>query len=484
MLSIKPVLLDFCPEILHNILANLKPADVGSISRTCRGLNSYVEGNRLLWKDLYIRNFDHPPHEHIQREPQWEVDLKRFVNLQKILETENVSVKKSAVVETCNTAIHLLQTASADSESSLNISFLNQFFEDRHNGNVFLFSSNLYEQAGAEDHHPASTEEERQATAKLHSYFGTSKEAIGRTRSRAAHPYARAKVYDLRGYTTPNYWGPWMDDGSLRVDWEKVESLMIVLGYNLQMFGERCPIPASKSLMIWHSPFEGVTPNSYTPMPRFMDTMDKNLKAELNFLHGTSIIQEPEPPLEALDPYGVTGTWRRVVCFLDYNDLYSFNFGGYEPNDSRPRPPIIMQEAIRLITMKLRVERIEAPGPMNGKALPVVHFTGTARSMHQAHDPNSNSSLYGTASLTPEGEVRWTTTSLFGGEERWKSESIQVGGLRSARGTIGTWFDKDYDDNGPVGPTAFWKLNDQVSDEKRTGVVLYAGYDDDDDDDD
>lgn len=103
-----------------------------------------------------------------------------------------------------------------------------------------------------------------------------------------------------------------MDDGSLRADWEKVESLMIVLGYNLQMFGERCPIPASKSLMVWHSPFEGVTPNSYTPMPRFADTMDKNLKAELTFLHGTSIIQEPEPPLDAMDPYGVTGTWRRV----------------------------------------------------------------------------------------------------------------------------------------------------------------------------
>lgn len=54
-----------------------------------------------------------------------------------------------------------------------------------------------------------------------------------------------------------------------------------------------------------------------------------------------------------------------------------------------------MQEAIRLITMKLRVDRIEAPGPMDGKALPVVHFTGTSRSMHQAHDPNANSRLYG-----------------------------------------------------------------------------------------
>jgi hypothetical protein len=64
--------------------------------------------------------------------------------------------------------------------------------------------------------------------------------------------------------------------------------------------------------MVWHQPFEGVTPNSYTPIPSLMDLLDKNLKAELQFLHGSSMIQEPDPPLEAMDPYGVSGTWRRV----------------------------------------------------------------------------------------------------------------------------------------------------------------------------
>lgn len=27
-------------------------------------------------------------------------------------------------------------------------------------------------------------------------------------------------------------------------------------------------------------------------------------------------------------------------------------------------------------------------------------------------------------------------------EERWRSEGIQVGGLKSARGVLGNWFDK------------------------------------------
>ena len=45
------------------------------------------------------------------------------------------------------------------------------------------------------------------------------------------------------------------------------------------------------------------------------------------------------------------------------------------------------------------------------------------------------------AQMTPEGELRWTTYSIFSGEDRWKSEGIQIGGPRSARGVVGNWFD-------------------------------------------
>jgi hypothetical protein len=44
---------------------------------------------------------------------------------------------------------------------------------------------------------------------------------------------------------------------------------------------------------------------------------------------------------------------------------------------------------------------------------------------------------------------------------------VQVGGLRSARGILGNWFDKDYDVHGPAGPTAFWKVTDDIVEEKR-----------------
>lgn len=75
-------------------------------------------------------------------------------------------------------------------------------------------------------------------------------------------------------------------------------------------------------------------------------------------------------------------------------------------------------------------------------------------------------------------------------EERWKSEGIQVGGIRSSRGVLGHWFDKyvrflslllripllshmetiipnsnrDHDQHGPAGPTAFWKVSNEIDD--------------------
>lgn len=48
----------------------------------------------------------------------------------------------------------------------------------------------------------------------------------------------------------------------------------------------------------------------------------------------------------------------------------------------------------------------------------------------------------GTVRLTKEGEVWWTLFSIFHGEERWRSECIQIGGPKSARGAVGNWFDR------------------------------------------
>jgi len=217
-------------------------------------------------------------------------------------------------------------------------------------------------------------------------------------------------------------------------------------------------------------PFDGVQPNSY----KSMSTGDSDIESVSDTSswsasrESDTLPQQIDPSLDALDPYGVTGTWERVVCFLDYNDFVRFNFERNNwPRDGR-RPPVHTQEALRLIRMMVKVTKIEKAKEGDGKELPIVHFEGRSCSMHMLWDPNANSRLTGTVRLTPKGDVRWATLSIFQGEPRWRSEGIQIGGVRSRRGVIGTWFDHLYDAEGPAGPTAFWKISDSITEGKPT----------------
>ncbi|KAL8947210.1 MAG: hypothetical protein Q9222_006488 [Ikaeria aurantiellina] len=241
-------------------------------------------------------------------------------------------------------------------------------------------------------------------------------------------------------------WGPFQADGSHKVDWEKVEAVFMILAYNVKLFADKYVEHKSVLLPPWDEPFTGVTPYSWPRASKFSD------------------IKRPLPlPLHLQDPYNLTGVWMRIVCFLDYRELFTFNFSEDQPLPGQPRPPIDTEEAIRFITVKIHVTKIEPPGEDDGQELPIVHFKGTSVSALPPVDPNANSKIRGTVRLTPEGEARWTTFSVFHGEERWRSEGIQLGGVQAARGILGYWFDKDFDEYGPAGPTAFWKVSDDPS---------------------
>lgn len=105
---------------------------------------------------------------------------------------------------------------------------------------------------------------------------------------------------------------------------------------------------------------------------------------------------------------------RQIVCFLDYNDLYSFNFSdaALKHPASEPRDQLVTDEAIRHIIMDLKVTAIT---PAEDSDYPVVEFNGTSRSVDAAWDPNANSKIKGSVRMTSEGEVRWQTISVFYG---------------------------------------------------------------------
>lgn len=165
-----------------------------------------------------------------------------------------------------------------------------------------------------------------------------------------------------------------MDDYSQDVDWEKLETIMILLHYNLVKHAKEYDHIETLNPK-WDVPFAGASPHSFISPP-------------------FTIPREPRLSLEARDPYNVTGIWMRVVCFMDYNDLFEFNFRDSIPAD-QPRQPLQTEEAFRLIIMKLEVHKIEPPGEDDGQALPVVRFKGVSAAVRPSWDPNANSKIRG-----------------------------------------------------------------------------------------
>ncbi|KAF4342215.1 hypothetical protein FBEOM_3857 [Fusarium beomiforme] len=410
--SAAPPILQLPAEILHNILQWIAPADLVML-----------------------------PHVY----QNYEQEVRDFVKLESICNNP----EKSELEFVHDTVTRLLKNASPSHDEAINLSkthapsrnvaLLQSLFSRDDTAEAFLQGSSLFSRLRRQPTRdsisaPTSCDDGcrtlQQKSAHLHCLYSRPILNVGRLRSMKTYPYACSKVYDLRQFTQNTGWGPFKDDGTFTVDWEKVEAILIVLGHNI---GTRRLI-ARIFAEVWDSPFSGSFRNSFmAPPPRDISS------------------------LEARDPYGVTGT-----C-----DFFAFNFGDPELiTPEAPRPPLDVGEATRIIMMKIQVTSIEEPGPDDGQELPVVNFRGVSRSLDDSFDDNANSNIRanmstfnvkGTARLTKEGEVRWTTFSIFHGVERWRSEGVQIGGVRSARGVVGNWFDSDYDVHGPAGPTAFWK---------------------------
>ncbi|KUJ23253.1 uncharacterized protein LY89DRAFT_728021 [Mollisia scopiformis] len=450
-------------EILHNIFKYLDPRDLGRIFRVSKQLKKFMT-DKVLFKEVYCYLLDGPVNAFKPAGFDYKEELIKFCIARRILQSDKkVEDKRNDIVQISKYLTEACYISTP--KESQTIQRMKNWFDDnrgyprkqRDNIEAFLCQSSTFFRARhIENTLPNLTLEERQASAKLHVFYGVPL-FLPRTRKwHTTYPYAVSVVYDLRNYTEETKWGPYLSDGQASVDWEKMEAVMLVLGHNMHAF---CRQTHGMFPKVWSVPFGGIAPNSYVDDGRF----NKDKKEERVFTGWEGMAEEVRRPLPKgfEDPYNITGTWTRVVCFLDFHDLFAYNFTTGQPEPDQARPALNTTEAIRLITMEIRATKSEPPGPEDGQALPIYHFEGiSTSSMNTSWDPNANSSIRGTVRLTKEGEVRWQTISVFAGEERWASEGIQVGGIRSGRGVLGHWFDKDHDIHGPAGPTAFWKVSD------------------------
>ena len=259
---------------------------------------------------------------------------------------------------------------------------------------AFMCQSSLFRRAMRDSPSHTTISAENQLSAKLHCLYGVPIDEPLDRRHLATYPFACSKVYDLRNYSEQTEWGPYVEDGRFDVDWEKVEAIMVVLAHNLRLVMERTN---SHFMPLWTIPFTGASPNSYEPLVTLRLT------------------KELTPPLDLQDPYNITGTYMRVICFLDYAEFHKYNFVDCPPPPGQPRPPLDTDEATRLIIMRIKAIKSEAPGANDGQELPVMHFAGTSHSIDSQRDPDANSKIRGIVRLTKEGEVRWTSFSIFFG---------------------------------------------------------------------
>ena len=114
--------------------------------------------------------------------------------------------------------------------------FLTSHFSKPSNQEAFLCQSEIYRRARRDVvhlHQPRNTRSnsleslnDRQASAKMHCFYGVPVNCISSSQVMQICPYACSVVYDLRNFTQGTEWGPFRDDGKATVDWEKLEAVM------------------------------------------------------------------------------------------------------------------------------------------------------------------------------------------------------------------------------------------------------------------
>jgi hypothetical protein len=126
-------LLELSHELLHCIFTEITPNDLSAVSRTCNDFHSYISGNKLLHKDIYLRRYDQPGSD-----TNWEDEVHDHVKLERILESSDRQVKRDVLEFAAARINRLLDTSCSDSDDSLNIKLLAKHFKDTANTRLLL----------------------------------------------------------------------------------------------------------------------------------------------------------------------------------------------------------------------------------------------------------------------------------------------------------------------------------------------------------
>ncbi|KAI0372338.1 hypothetical protein BV20DRAFT_964483 [Pilatotrama ljubarskyi] len=409
-------------EVVEHILLLLDPVDVAQFSQTCSAYHALLYGNpedQHLWRELYLRQpFDDLRHCYTPLgRPLRNIDWRS--KLQGIMRARAILTKVSACRPDERCAV--LQTL---------INFVSNVPPVTHPDVIELSMNHVWAAAMLRDSDLIEHTEwelspqERQLRARLHTYFGLTPRDFQHEHRTAS----RAFVYAMRHYKYDNDFGPFMMDGSGRVNWVHLRAIHHVMSMHI--------VPET----------EETTSAEFNLFPMSMPWTQSIIPHNINLD-------------EEQDWAGVTGKWQCSFCFVDHRELLVYN--NFNSSDTEPLRTEIFEdpdfvEVFRSLYVELRVLGVEEDPEHPGR--PRINFGGSVE---------GHAIFVGYVKVTPDDQIRWHFTSGEQGNAIWSSEGVQVGSVRSKYGILGSWTTVLHDRHDPVGPFWLWKVGDV---DEETGV--------------
>lgn len=310
-------------EITEDVLVASEARGVARLSQCSKQLYNIVNrlGDNHIWRSLFLDLFDDPRNSAFavadsMHEFDWKVEFQRRVKAWNVIRsTERNDVWESSMkgphagwahevigaYDVCANIIKDIAPASTEAETSRNVEWLQSILMSNLD---FLWPPLPNEDSYSEEFEssfltPATDKtislflNNSPSRARLRAHVGVTPSEIAQIPFDNTRLVARAYVYDLRNYKPETFYGPWrIDDanpGSITANWVHVSHLMTVIMGNVDEY-------------------RGHLGNMEIDPPTGLE----NARA----YSAPGWAKRPDG-----DWAGVAGTWRRIVCFMDYNDL-------------------------------------------------------------------------------------------------------------------------------------------------------------------
>ena len=307
------------PEIIEQVLLFLDPLDVATVSQTSKSFYNlvYPSQDHHLWRALYLAQpFDDPRRAltpHLHRPPPESIDWKG--TLQSIIRARTVLLDPSKCrpgeQETIlRTLIKMLRTAtpatSGGNTLSENLIWLVAMLRD----GVFL----AYDPPGS-----ASAASSSSMVVQMRAYLLVHLGLTPCDTTNASKAAALGFVYDLRNYGYESSFGPYMPDGTGRINWVHVHAIHRAIAPHL------VDLPDDEPFVFPLIPIS--MPYCQSVIPPGMDLSKER------------------------DWAGVEGLWHCSFSFIDHRDLIreSLLLSVWRAADSDPAQSLIAMMCVVVV---------------------------------------------------------------------------------------------------------------------------------------